>query len=254
MRTLVVVPTYDEAGNIELLLRQLRAVVPDAGVLVVDDSSPDGTAALAEAVGRELGGVEVLHRPGKSGLGRAYREGFARALAERYEVVVQMDADLSHDPAALPALLAPLVAGSADMVIGSRYVPGGSIPAWPWYRRALSRFGNRYATALLDIGAHDLTSGYRAYRAPVLAGIDLEAVRADGYGFMIELVYRAAKHDVRIVEVPITFADRVRGESKMSGRIVAEALLLVTGWAVRDRLRSRCDGRGGRALRLSGGR
>lgn len=239
MRTVVVVPTYDEAGNIVELLRRLRAVAPAVAVLVVDDASPDGTGALAEAAGEELGGVEVLHRPGKSGLGRAYREGFALALAAGYEVVVQMDADLSHDPAALPSLLAPLEAGLADLVIGSRYVPGGSIPAWPWHRRALSRLGNRYATAALGVGARDVTSGYRAYLAPVLAALDLPSVRADGYGFMIELAHRASRGRARIVEVPITFADRVRGESKMSGRIIVEALLLVTWWALVGRLPSR---------------
>ncbi len=238
VRTLVVVPTYDEAGNVGPLLRQLRAVVPDAHVLVVDDASPDGTGAVVEALADELGHIEVLHRPGKSGLGRAYREGFARGLAGDYEVIVQMDADLSHDPAALPSLLAPILAGDAEMVIGSRYVSGGSIPAWPWHRRALSRFGNRYATTVLGIEARDITSGYRAYLAPTLASLDLDAVRADGYGFMIELARRAASRDVRIVEVPITFADRVRGESKMSGRIIAEALLLVTAWGARDRLRT----------------
>ena len=232
MRTVVVVPTYDEAGNIVELLRRLRAVAPSAAILVVDDDSPDGTAALAEAAGEELGGVDVLRRPGKSGLGRAYRDGFARALAAGYEVVVQMDADLSHDPASLPALLAPIEAGTADLVIGSRYVPGGAIPAWPWHRRALSRLGNRYATAALGVGARDITSGYRAYLAPVLAGLDLPSVRADGYGFMIELAHRASARDVRILEVPITFADRERGESKMSGRIIVEALLLVTWWAL----------------------
>ena len=206
---------------------------------MVDDASPDGTGALAEAVGRELGGIDVLHRPGKSGLGRAYREGFARGLAAGYDVIVQMDADLSHDPAALPCLLLPLSEGEADIVIGSRYVPGGSIPAWPWHRRALSRFGNRYATAVLGVGVHDVTSGYRAYLAPTLAALDLDTVRADGYGFMIELANRAAAQEARIVEVPITFADRVRGESKMSARIIVEALLLVTYWGVQSRARAR---------------
>ncbi len=236
MRTIVVVPTYDEAGNIVELLHRLRAVAPSVAILVVDDASPDGTGALAEAAGVELGGVEVLHRPGKAGLGRAYRQGFDRALAAGYEVVVQMDADLSHDPAALPTLLAPLEAGTADMVIGSRYVLGGSIPAWPWHRRALSRLGNRYATAALGVQARDITSGYRSYLAPVLAGLDLGSVRADGYGFMIELAHRASRRGVRITEVPITFADRVRGESKMSGRIIVEALLLVTWWGAADRV------------------
>lgn len=239
MRTVVVVPTYDEAGNVVELLRRIRAAVPSADILLVDDASPDGTAALAEEVGRELGRIEVLHRPGKAGLGQAYREGFGRALAAGYELVVQMDADLSHDPAALPSLLAPLHTGGVEMVIGSRYVTGGAIPAWPWHRRALSRFGNRYATAVLGIDARDITSGYRAYLAPALESLDLRSVRADGYGFMIELAHRAARGGVRMTEVPITFADRVRGESKMSGRIIAEALLLVTWWGARERLAGR---------------
>ena len=235
---MVVVPTYDEAGNVGVLLRRLRAAVPGADILVVDDASPDGTGALAEAVGTEVGGVEVLHRLAKEGLGPAYKAGFAHALGAGYEVVVQMDADLSHDPAALPSLLAPLDAGRADLVIGSRYVPGGAIPAWPWHRRALSRYGNRYATGVLGLEVRDITSGYRAYLAPALAGLDVPSVRADGYGFMIELAHRAARGGVRVAEVPITFSDRVRGESKMSGRIIGEALLLVTWWGVRDRVQA----------------
>ena len=239
MRTVVVVPTYDEAGNVVELLQRLRAAVPHADILIVDDASPDGTAGMAEAVGRDLGQVSVLHRPGKEGLGPAYKAGFARALGDGYEVVVQMDADLSHDPDALPTLLAPLDAGVADIVIGSRYVAGGAIPAWPWHRRALSRFGNRYATTALGIHARDITSGYRAYLAPALVALDVPSVRADGYGFMIELAHRAARSGVRVTEVPITFADRVRGQSKMSARIVGEALLLVSWWGARDRAGAR---------------
>ena len=235
MRTVVVVPTYDEAGNVVELLERLRTAVPDADILVVDDASPDGTAELAEAVGRERGQVAVLHRTAKEGLGPAYKAGFAQALEAGYDVVVQMDADLSHDPAALPSLLAPLRAGDADVVIGSRYVAGGAIPAWPWHRRALSRFGNRYATTVLGIDARDITSGYRAYLAPALASLDVPSVRADGYGFMIELAHRLSRSGVRVVEVPITFADRVRGQSKMSARIIGEALLLVSWWGARDR-------------------
>ncbi len=235
MRTVVVVPTYDEAGNVVELLERLRAAVPDADILIVDDASPDGTGAMAEAVGRDLGQVAVLHRSAKEGLGPAYKAGFARALGAGYEVVVQMDADLSHDPGALPSLLAPLDAGAAEIVIGSRYVPGGAIPAWPWHRRALSRYANRYATTVLGIDARDITSGYRAYLAPALAALDVPSVRADGYGFMIELAHRAARSGVRVAEVPITFADRVRGQSKMSARIIGEALLLVSWWGARDR-------------------
>lgn len=236
MRVLVVLPTYQEAANIAEILRRLRTAAPEADVLVVDDNSPDGTAALAEEVGREVGGVRVLRRPKKAGLGSAYREGFRRGLAEDYEVLVEMDADLSHDPAALPALLAA-VADGADLAIGSRYVPGGSIPNWSWHRRALSRWGNRYASAVLGLTVRDATSGYRAYRASVLSKLDLDTVRADGYGFQIEMAYRVARLGGSIREVPICFTDRVRGTSKMSGRIVAEALALVTWWGLRDRLR-----------------
>lgn len=238
MRVLVVLPTYQEAANIAEVLRRLRAAVPKADVLVVDDNSPDGTARLAEQVGEVVGGVAVLRRPGKAGLGSAYREGFRRGLADGYEALVEMDADLSHDPAALPALI-DAVAEGADLAIGSRYVPGGSIPNWSWHRRALSRWGNRYAAWALRLPVHDATSGFRAYRAAAVAKVDLDTVRADGYGFQIEMAYRVAGLGGVIVEVPISFTDRVRGASKMSGRIVAEALALVTWWGLRDRLRRR---------------
>ena len=233
----MVLPTYQEAANVVDVLRRLRAAVPRASVLVVDDSSPDGTADLAEAAAAELGGViGVLRRPAKAGLGSAYCTGFAWGVERGYEALVEMDADLSHDPAVLPRLLGALDDG-ADLVVGSRYVPGGSIPRWSWYRRALSRFGNRYASALLRLGVADATSGYRAYRADVLRKIDLEQVRADGYGFQIEMAYRVAQAGGAIVEVPIAFAERAHGASKMSARIVAEALVLVTAWGLRDRLR-----------------
>ncbi|HEX2042823.1 MAG TPA: polyprenol monophosphomannose synthase [Acidimicrobiales bacterium] len=238
MRTLVVLPTYQEADNIAEVLRRLRAAVPTADVLVIDDASPDGTAELAKAVGIELGGVDVLVRPGKAGLGSAYRTGFAEGIDRGYDILVEMDSDLSHDPAALPALLRAVEDG-ADLAIGSRYVPGGSIPAWPFHRRALSRWGNRYAAAALRLDVHDSTSGFRAYRAAALADIDLESVRADGYGFQIEMTYRVAARGRRIAELPIEFADRERGASKMSGRIIVEALVLVTWWGLRDRARRR---------------
>ena len=236
MRTLVVLPTYQEADNIAEVLRRLRAAVPAADILVVDDSSPDGTAEMAKAVATELGGVDVLVRPGKAGLGSAYRAGFTEGIARGYDVLVEMDSDLSHDPAALPALLRAVEDG-ADLAIGSRYVPGGSIPQWPFHRRALSRWGNRYAAAVLGFHVRDSTSGFRAYRATAVAQIDLDSVRADGYGFQIEMTYRVAAKGGRIVELPIEFADRERGTSKMSGRIVLEALVLVTWWGLRDRAR-----------------
>ena len=236
MRTLVVLPTYQEADNVVAVLTRLRTAVPDATVLVVDDASPDGTADLAEELGRELGGIEVLRRPGKDGLGSAYRAGFAHGLANGFEVMVEIDADGSHDPGALPTLLAA-VEGGADLAIGSRYVPGGSIPDWPPVRRFISVAGNRYAAALLRIDVKDATAGFRAYRADMLRRLDLPAIRADGYGFQVEMVYRIHRLGGEIVEVPITFTDRVEGVSKMSGRIVLEALVLVTLWGVRDRLR-----------------
>jgi dolichol-phosphate mannosyltransferase len=234
VRTLIVLPTYDEAPNIATALRRVRAAVPSASVLVVDDNSPDGTADLAEAAGAELGSVEVLRRRGKGGLGSAYRAGFAWGLERGYEVLVEMDADLSHDPSALPCLVQPIIEG-ADLVVGSRYIPGGSIPRWPWHRRALSRYGNRYAAFVLGLGVRDATSGFRAYRASVLRRLDMAAVRADGYGFQIEMAYLVAQLGGRIQEVPIAFTDRTRGVSKMSGHIVMEALVLVSWWGARDR-------------------
>jgi dolichol-phosphate mannosyltransferase len=235
VRTLVVLPTYDEADNIAEVLRRLRAAVPDADVLVVDDSSPDGTADVAKAAAHELGQVDVTVRPAKSGLGSAYRHGFREGLASGYQVMVEMDSDLSHDPASLPDLLAAVASG-ADLAIGSRYIPGGSIPHWPLHRRSLSRWGNRYAASVLRLPVHDSTSGFRAYRAGILRRLDLDAVRADGYGFQIEMAYRVAMLGGHIEERPIEFRDRERGNSKMSMRIVVEALALVTWWGLRDRV------------------
>jgi dolichol-phosphate mannosyltransferase len=235
MRTLVVIPTYLEAENVADVLRRVRSAAPAADVLVVDDSSSDGTAELARAAGEELGQVDVLVRPGKGGLGPAYRAGFDRGFAEGYDVLVQMDADLSHDPAALPQLLAQ-IEGGADVAIGSRYVPGGNIPHWPLARRALSRIGNFYASTVLGLKVKDATAGYRAYRAELLRPVLSEATKATGYGFQVELAYRARRRGATIVEVPITFNDRVRGVSKMSWHIIGEAMSLVTWWGVRDRL------------------
>ncbi len=235
MRTLVVLPTYQEAENIQNVVRLVREHVPDAHVLVVDDGSPDGTADLADEIGAKVGQVEVLRRSGKQGLGSAYRAGFRHGLAQGFEAMVEMDSDLQHDPAALPWLLAPVADGAA-LTIGSRYIPGGSIPDWSWYRRMLSRWGNRYASMMLGLGVRDATSGYRVYTAEILSKIPLEEIRADGYGFQIEMAYQVEKLDGRIVEVPIAFGERQLGVSKMSSRIVVEALALVTWWSVRDRL------------------
>jgi len=238
VRTVVVIPTYQEALNVATAVRRVREHVPAADVLVVDDNSPDGTADLVEGLGVELGRVQVLRRAGRGGLGGAYRAGWARALDRGYDVVVSMDADGSHDAASLPALLAAVAAG-ADLAIGSRYVPGGSVPGWPRHRLLLSRGGNRYAGVVLGVDVRDSTAGFRAYRADLLRRIDVSSLRANGYGFQIELVHRASRLGARIVEVPITFVDRTLGTSKMSPAIIWEALGLVTWWAVRDRVRRR---------------
>ncbi|MGH9084293.1 MAG: polyprenol monophosphomannose synthase [Acidimicrobiales bacterium] len=241
-RPLVVIPTYQEAENIVVVLGRVRGVVPEASILVVDDGSPDGTADLAEASAGELGGVEVLRRPAKAGLGSAYRAGFAHGIARGHDVLIEMDADLSHDPADLPRLLAG-IDGGADLVIGSRYVPGGATPHWPLPRRLLSRWGNRYVGLVLGLRVRDATAGFRAYRAEVLAMIDYQTTAADGYAFQVEMAYRVRTSGGAIEEVPITFSDRVRGTSKMSGRIVVEAMLLVTWWGLRDRVLRRRSGR-----------
>ena len=239
MTPLVVLPTYQEAENVETVLRRIRAALPDAHVLVVDDGSPDGTADLAEKLAEELGGVDVLRRPGKEGLGSAYRAGFRWGLDRDFDVLVEMDADLSHAPEDLPALLAVIAGGGADLVLGSRYVPGGATPEWPRIRRFLSVWANRYAAAALGLAVNDATAGFRAYTAAVLRRIDLEHSRAEGYGFQVEMVYRVVRLGGRIVEVPIAFTDRLEGRSKMSGRIVVEALALVTLWGLRDLLTGR---------------
>ena len=233
MRALVVLPTYNEADNIAEVLRRLRTCVPTLDTLVVDDASPDGTADIAQAVGAELGRVDVLRRPGKLGLGSAYRDGFTEGLRRGYQVLVEMDGDLSHDPAALPDLLGAIDHG-ADLAVGSRYVAGGSITNWSARRRALSRWGNRYAGWALALPLADATSGFRAYRADIVARVDLPSIRADGYGFQIEMAHRVARAGGDIVELPIAFVDRRRGASKMSFRIVVEAFVLVTWWGVTE--------------------
>ncbi|HMK63508.1 MAG TPA: polyprenol monophosphomannose synthase [Acidimicrobiales bacterium] len=237
MRVLVVLPTYNEAENIERMLTAIRQSVPDAAVLVVDDGSPDGTAEIVERAGKELGGIDLLRRAGKSGLGSAYRAGFAWGLERGFEAMVEMDADFSHDPRAIAALVAPLQHG-VDLSVGSRYVPGGTIPNWAWHRRLLSQGGNRYASVLLGLHVADSTSGFRAYRADILRQLDLGRVRADGYGFQIEMVYQVLLHGGRVEEVPIRFVDRVQGTSKMSTHIVVEALLLVSWWGLLRLLRA----------------
>ena len=235
MRTLVIIPTYLEAENIADVLGKVRSAAPHADVLVVDDASPDGTADLAKAANDELGQIDVLVRPGKGGLGGAYRAGFKQAFARGYEVVVQMDADLSHPPDRLAALLAEVDKG-ADIAIGSRYVKGGATANWPLVRQILSRMGNLYASTVLGLGVKDATAGYRAYRADILETVETSATKATGYGFQLELSYRAHRLGATIVEVPIIFNDRVRGVSKMSWHIIGEAISLVTWWGLRDRV------------------
>ena len=233
MQVLVVIPTYNESENIEGVLHKVRGALPDATVLVVDDGSPDGTGDMAEQVGSQIGNIEVLRRSEKAGLGSAYRAGFRWGLDRGFDVCVEMDADLSHDPDALPDLVAPLDGGNGvELVIGSRYVPGGSIPKWAWHRRLLSRGGNVYASALLGLGVTDSTAGFRAYAATVLNRIALDSIRAEGYGFQIEMTYQAKQAGATIAEVPIRFVDRTKGESKMSTFIVVEAFGLVTWWGI----------------------
>jgi dolichol-phosphate mannosyltransferase len=231
MSVLVVLPTYNESENIDRVLRRIRTARSEATVLVVDDGSPDGTADLAEQLGKQIGGIEVLRRHTKSGLGSAYRAGFRWGLERGFDACVEMDADLSHEPEALPGLVAALSDG-CELAIGSRYVPGGAIPNWAWHRRLLSKGGNVYASALLGLDVADSTSGFRAYSASVLRRIELDDIRADGYGFQIEMTYEAKRAGAEVVEVPIRFVDRVDGESKMSTVIVVEALGLVTWWGL----------------------
>jgi dolichol-phosphate mannosyltransferase len=237
VRVLVVLPTYEEAANIERMIKSVRTALPDAGILVVDDGSPDGTAEIAERVGADVGGVEVMRRTAKSGLGSAYRAGFAWGLDRGWNALVEMDCDFSHDPAALPDLVAPLRSG-VDLSVGSRYVPGGEIPNWSLSRRLISRGGNIYADTLLGLGIKDSTSGFRAYRAEILRKIDLGAVKAEGYGFQIEMVHQVINQGGKVAEVPICFVDRVEGDSKMSTSIVVEAFLLVTLWSARKMARN----------------
>jgi dolichol-phosphate mannosyltransferase len=236
-RVLIVTPTYNERDNLEVFLNGVFEVVPHAHVLVVDDNSPDGTGALADAIAERDRRVSVLHRPGKLGLGSAYLDAFRRGLDEGYEVFFEMDTDLSHDPRYLPDFLQAIEQG-ADVVIGSRNVPGGGVEGWGVGRHALSKGGSLYSRAILGLSVKDLTSGYKAFRADVLRAIELDHVRSEGYSFQIELTYRALRRGFRVVEVPIVFVDRRAGQSKMSRRIFAEAIMMV--WKLRlDALRGR---------------
>jgi dolichol-phosphate mannosyltransferase len=219
----LILPTYNEAGNIERFVAAVRDKLPAAArILIVDDGSPDGTGELADRLAAEQEEVEVLHRPRKEGLGPAYIAGFRRALAGGASLILEMDSDFSHQPAYLPRLLE--AAETADLVIGSRYVPGGGVSDWGALRRAISRGGSAYARVVLGVGVRDLTGGFKCFRREVLEAIDLDAVQARGYAFQVELTYRAIQQGFRVVEVPIVFRDRQLGESKMDRSIVAEAI------------------------------
>jgi dolichol-phosphate mannosyltransferase len=243
--TWIVLPTYNEAENLPGIVTAILEALPTATVLVVDDASPDGTGRLADDRAAVESRVRVLHRAGKQGLGRAYLDGFHVALAAGADRIVQMDADWSHDPAALWSLIAPVEAGQADLVIGSRYTKGGGVLDWGVGRRFISRGGSLFARVVLGLAPHDLTGGFKAWRAPTLAAIPFEGIHAGGYVFQIEMTYRASRAGARIREVPITFRDRRVGQSKMNRRIVVEALVVVLqlraeeiARAVRGRLRS----------------
>jgi dolichol-phosphate mannosyltransferase len=235
----VVLPTYNEVDNLGPISASILAALPAATVLVVDDDSPDGTGRLADELAAADPRVRVLHRLAKQGLGRAYLDGFSVALDGGAAMIVQMDADFSHDPAALPGIIAPVAEGTADLVIGSRYTPGGGVVDWGLGRRVVSRGGSLFARTVLGLGPGDLTGGFKAWRAATLAAVPFHGVHAGGYVFQIEMTFRASRAGARIREVPITFRDRRVGQSKMSRRIIAEALVVVVqlrAEELRDRL------------------
>lgn len=243
-RPLVVIPTYNERENLASIVGRVRLAVPDASVLVVDDSSPDGTGELADELATRDAAVHVLHRSGKEGLGAAYLEAFDWALGQGFDPIVQLDADGSHLPEQLPSLLTALEGTDAtgepvDVVIGSRWIPGGSIENWPRHRELLSRGGSAYARWVLQLPTRDATAGYRAFRADALHRIHLDDVHTRGYGFQVDMLWHAREAGLTVVEVPVTFVERVQGQSKMSLAIVVEAMIKVTGWGIASRLRRR---------------
>ncbi|MGE5286846.1 MAG: polyprenol monophosphomannose synthase [Micromonosporaceae bacterium] len=229
-RVAVIIPTYNERENLEPIVRRVRSAVPDADLLIVDDNSPDGTGAAADELAAEDERIHVLHRAAKAGLGSAYIAGFRWALDRGYDAIVEMDADGSHQPEELPRLLGGLA--EADVVIGSRWVPGGKVMNWPKSREFLSRGANVYARLMLRIGVRDATAGYRVYRAPTLRKIDLGTVQSQGYCFQIDLTLRTIRAGLKVVELPITFVERTRGASKMSTAVVREAFWRVAMWGV----------------------
>ena len=233
-RILVIIPTYNERENLERIVSRTRDSVPEAHIVVADDNSPDGTGDIADALVAIDDHIHVLHRAGKEGLGAAYLSGFAWAIDQGYDVLVEMDADGSHQPEQLPKLLAAL--RNADVVLGSRWVNGGSVVNWPKHREFLSRGGNLYTRAMLGIPLHDATGGYRAFRADALRTLDLSDVESKGYCFQVDMAWRAVRSGLRVVEVPIEFVERELGDSKMNQKIVTEALWRVTQWGAADKL------------------
>ncbi|WP_181768398.1 polyprenol monophosphomannose synthase [Streptomyces albidus (ex Kaewkla and Franco 2022)] len=234
-KVLVIIPTYNEADNIEAVTARVREAVPEARILVADDNSPDGTGKIADELAAQDEHIQVLHRQGKEGLGAAYLAGFRWGIDHGYGVLVEMDADGSHQPEELPRLLTALK--GADLVLGSRWVPGGRVVNWPRSRQFLSRGGSIYSRILLDVPLRDVTGGYRAFRAETLKGLGMDDVASQGYCFQVDLAHRAVRAGYHVVEVPITFIERVRGNSKMSRDIVAEALWRVTAWGVEGRVK-----------------
>lgn len=230
MKILTIIPTYNEIDALPVTVRRLRAAVPESDVLIVDDNSPDGTGALAERMHAEDPQINVLHRTQKNGLGGAYIAGFEWGLAQDYEVLVELDADGSHQPEQLPDLLARI--DEADLVIGSRWVPGGSVVDWPIHRELISRVGSLYSRIMLGLKVRDITAGFRAFRAQTLAEIDFSTIESVGYGFQVDTTFRVARNGRIIREVPITFKEREVGDSKMSTEIVVEAMLNVTRWGL----------------------
>jgi len=240
-RVVMVVPTYNEADNLGWIVERLRAAQPDVDVLVVDDSSPDGTGKLADELAAADDAVRVVHRTEKGGLGAAYKHGFRVALESDYDVIGEMDADGSHQPEQLHLLLDAL--HDADLVIGSRWVPGGSVVNWPFRRELLSRGGNLYVRLLLGVPVRDATAGFRLFRRSALEAIDLESVQSTGYVFQTDLVVRCLRQGLRVREVPIEFIERVRGDSKMTGRVATESLQRITAWGLRERREQLIGGR-----------
>lgn len=235
LNSVLVLPTYNEIENLDSFIRAVRQSCPSLHILIVDDDSPDGTGKAAERLATELGALEVIHRVGERGLGSAYRAGFAHIFSKAFDVVVTMDADFSHDPTAIPRFLSALQSG-ADVVIGSRYVENGGVRGWSLYRQLLSRWGNAYTRWILQLEARDCTSGFRAYRSDALLAINPSLEHGEGYVSLTALIRRAQQHHLRIVEMPITYTNRVRGTSKMSWRIILESMFLVTILGAKDAL------------------